>query len=348
MELTGDIETFLKRLFEAHGFTVETDGSHLDQGFDLKLRAPSGRASVVEIKLYRTKRVDFDTLSRAISQVEIFAAQAGVHDGVLVITSQLSRTDRMTADVAAPNVLVLDHDALTGLAAVSEPLALELQKILRDVLIAPITIDPSNPILVNTLAQIKKPLLGAQVRTPPRARNNRGELLCQELDAISTGKPGWKQFEAKATEALKYAFEGHIAQWRAQKSTTTALHRFDLIGRIVSSHEYWKTLAADFQSRYVVFEFKNDTYRIKQGHIHSTEKYLFRTALRSIAVIVCRTGTDKNADAAIRGAIRESGKLIVSITTNQLCKMLKMKDVGDDPTNEVMDLIDQFMMSLER
>ena len=65
--------------------------------------------------------------------------------------------------------------------------------------------------------------------------------------------------------------------------------------------------------------------------IYTTEKYLFLGAMRTVAFIISRKGADKNALTATRGAVRESGKLIVHLSVDDLCKMMDMKDNTDEP-----------------
>jgi hypothetical protein len=103
-----------------------------------------------------------------------------------------------------------------------------------------------------------------------------------------------------------------------------------------------------FDSRYIIFEFKNYSSQIKQGQIYTTEKYLFRAALRSTAIIISKKGADKNALAAARGALRENGKLIVNLTVDEICDMLDLKDKGDDPNAVLVDKVDEMLMKLER
>lgn len=92
-------------------------------------------------------------------------------------------------------------------------------------------------------------------------------------------------------------------------------------------------MIAFFRAWYVVFEFKNYGGRIKQGQIYTTEKYLFTGAMRSVAFIVSRSGADKNALAAARGAVRESGKLIINLSVADICRMLDLKDTDNDPNS---------------
>ena len=176
----------------------------------------------------------------------------------------------------------------------------------------------------------------------------KGSDLCKDIQAIQKGRTHAKKFEEKVIEALRYIFDKDLTAWSPQKSSDTKLSFYDLVARVASEHDFWNTIVTQFRSRYIIFEFKNYGAKIKQGQIYTTEKYLFRTALRSTAIIISRTGADKNALAAARGALRESGKLIINLSVEDLCMMLHRKDSGDDPNALLLDRVDEMLMRLER
>jgi hypothetical protein len=103
-----------------------------------------------------------------------------------------------------------------------------------------------------------------------------------------------------------------------------------------------------FHSQYVIFECKNYVDPIRQGEIYTTEKYLYQKALRSVAFIVSRKLAHESALAAARGAIRENGKLIVSLSVDDICKMLALKDTAQDYNGFLFDKVDDMLMKLER
>ena len=51
---------------------------------------------------------------------------------------------------------------------------------------------------------------------------------------------------------------------------------------------------------------------------------------------------------ATRGAARESGKLIIHLNIDDICKMLDLKDSGDDPNAVIFDIVDEMLMKLVR
>lgn len=101
-------------------------------------------------------------------------------------------------------------------------------------------------------------------------------------------------------------------------------------------------------SRYVLFEFKNYSEKIKQGQILTTEKYLFERALRRVAIIFTRAGADPHAMSMAQGAMREHGKLMLVVDDEKVYDMLHMKERGEDPTDHLFDLADEFLLSLPR
>lgn len=104
----------------------------------------------------------------------------------------------------------------------------------------------------------------------------------------------------------------------------------------------------DFRSRYVVFEFKNYTDPITQYEVMTTERYLYPAALRNVAIIISPKGCANSAHKVIRGAMREHGKLVLSLTVDELEKLLIGKDNGADPNTYLFQKVDDFLLSLGR
>lgn len=65
-------------------------------------------------------------------------------------------------------------------------------------------------------------------------------------------------------------------------------------------------------------------------------------------MIIARKGIDKNALKTIQGALREHGKLILCITMQELCMLLRGLDAGDDPNNLMIEKLDELLMTIAR
>ena len=59
-------------------------------------------------------------------------------------------------------------------------------------------------------------------------------------------------------------------------------------------------------------------------------------------------GTDKNADKAIRGILREEGKLIISLSNEELIQMLMLRENNDIPSDYLSNKLDQLLIDLEK
>ena len=97
-----------------------------------------------------------------------------------------------------------------------------------------------------------------------------------------------------------------------------------------------------------MFEFKNYEKKISQIQIYTTEKYLYSTALRRLGIIISRKGADKNAEWAAKGCLREDGKLLILLKDEDLIEMIQMKERTDDPSDYLMDKLDDLLIELEK
>jgi hypothetical protein len=176
-----------------------------------------------------------------------------------------------------------------------------------------------------------------------------GRVLADALLAIDRGRPMAADFENACISALKYLFEHDLHGWHEQSRTVDTLHRRDLVCRILEkSAEVWRLMLEDLGSRYVVFEFKNYSKPITQNEIVTTERYLYPSALRKVAVIISHEDCADSAKAVIAGAMREHGKLIIPLSVPEIVDLLLSKDEGSDPNSYLFERVDQFLMGLGR
>jgi hypothetical protein len=144
-------------------------------------------------------------------------------------------------------------------------------------------------------------------------------------------------------------FGVNLVGWKSQSTIENGFQRVDLIARLQPDQSaFWSTLAEDFRTRYIVFEFKNYTKPITQHEIYTTERYLFTAALRSVAVVIARNGIGSSAIQAIHGSLREQGKLILCLTGEEFSGLLRGFDTGDSPEDLLIQKRDEILMSIGR
>lgn len=188
-----------------------------------------------------------------------------------------------------------------------------------------------------------------QQNEPATLPKTQGELLKERITNWEN-TIGNTAYEDLCFETLNYLFDNELSLWYRQQTSNAELYRFDLICKIKDGDVsgLWSTILQCFNSKYIVFEFKNYSEKITQKEIYTTDKYLFLKALRGVAIIVSCKGTSPNADKAIRGTLRENGKLILSISNFDLLEMIDIKTNKGIPADYLYSKFDDLLIDLEK
>ena len=348
--LEEEFESIVLRIFQKNSFEVENIRSYISSSknyrcdFEIKYEKKRG---FVDVKLYRSKLADLNLVTNACRQ--LLSINIPHKIPVLIISSVVSEPFKEKVQKEW-GVLIWDIRDLFALSFEFSELYCELESLSFGIFgesareFSIINTEKKEQIILNFKNFITS-------KTPNKAIVDTQSIkkLSQELSKITAGRKYFQQFERKCTEILHYLFRDDLDLWKKQEETSDNLHRYDLLCRIkLTKNIFWNELSKDFNCRYIVFEFKNYTHKITQKEIYSTEKYLFKTALRSVAFIVARNDADEHAYYAASGALRENGKLIVILTTKNLKEMIVNKEKGDDPTDLLRYKIDEILIKMSR
>ena len=174
--------------------------------------------------------------------------------------------------------------------------------------------------------------------------------LIREMEFCESGKLSFRKYEELCHKLLKNALSEDLALWREQQQSNNDLYRFDLLCRIKDGNQktFWQIIEKYFNSKYIIFEFKNYNEPVTQKEIYTTEKYLYSKALRRVGIIISAHGFDKNAYWAAKGCLRENGKLIILLDTKDLIEMNRIKMDREDPSNFLLDKLDNLLLELEK
>ncbi len=306
-------------------------GHHL--GIDmLALEPQTGENVAVQVKLYRSARVDRRVLRNAAVQV-VHYKQAHSTKALLIVTASLDDSDlRLARNIGVDDVW--DIAAISSRAGIDPDLAVEFVKFAHD-------------------AELQYASLPAETRVEPElsaepGSDDNGEQLVEKLHATTEGRSDARTFEHLCSDSIKYLFGEHFGPLKPQNKVEHGFQYMDLIGRLSprDTGAFWVSLAQDFRCRYVVFEFKNYSEQISQNQIYTTEKYLYPNALRSVAIIIARNGCDSGATRALQGALRESGKVMLVLSLTDLIKLLLAKDSGLEPSDLLIDYLDNLLTTI--
>jgi hypothetical protein len=331
-------EDLVRRILELNAYKVSLNTTRGDAGFDL-WGLLNGERWAIEVKYYRTARAQPNLIEAAAHRVAVNGAKANATKALLVVSCVLPEALRRSLEEQL-GIAFADRNDLKVWASTAPQLAAELDSLVEA--------EPSPPPEVPSGRQDPRSSAKNLSSGPPPVKASQGADLCIELKAVRAGKAGWAAYERLCERCLNYLFKDDLEGWHKQKRTDDGLNRYDFVCRIRPTTDFWSFLIDHLNSRYVLFEFKNYTGQIRQGQILTTEKYLLEKGLRKVAIIFSRKGGDKNAYSMTQGAMREHGKLMLLVDDEKLCEMLRMKDRGNDPTDRLFQLADDFLLALPR
>lgn len=175
---------------------------------------------------------------------------------------------------------------------------------------------------------------------------DKGKVLSEELKACKIGKGNAVEYEKVCTRIIKYLFEPEFSKFSEQHKTGDSMFRMDILCALKGTTEFWRMLTHFYKTKFIVFEFKNYAKKIQQNLIYVTDKYLFNPALRNVAFIISRKGFDKHAHEAAMGILKDSGKLIIDLTDDDLLTMITLKQGGEEPSDYLLDKVERLLMSV--
>ncbi|EQB0423526.1 hypothetical protein ACSVI9_06325 [Pseudomonas aeruginosa] len=293
--------------------------------------------TMIETKLYRrSSPPPASIFKRALEHTHDRGSRIGAVKIVLAISCPMGERFFNVAQ-AFPTVEVWDETKLFEMAAPFPEILTLFEEIF----------EADTPKSVETLSiSSPTPIPDADVLA---SEPKKGKVLAEALAAIERGRDMATDFENACINALKYLFEKDLHGWHEQSRTVDTLHRRDLVCRIMAkAAEVWRLMLEDLGSRYVVFEFKNYSKPITQNEIVTTERYLYPSALRKVAIVISHEDCADSAKLVIAGAMRENGKLIIPLSVPEIIDLLNTKDEGSDPNTYLFERVDQFLLGLGR
>lgn len=335
---TRQFEELVQRILVANGFTVRPlDHQGHEAGFDFT-GILANEVCAIEAKFYRTARAQASLLEAAASRLAARGREAHASKGMLVVSCVLPPELRKSLEERY-GLAFVDRTDLANWASKAPMLVDELNALLE--------LDPSTT-PDTTTRSLPATIASKRLASGGPPEDTQGSEMCAELRALKRGKAGWASYEKLCARVLRYLFPNDLHGWHAQRRTDDGLNQFDYVCRVRPTTEFWQFLIDHLNSRYVLFEFKNYSAQVKQGQILTTEKYLLEKGLRRVAIVFTRTGAEKGAVTMAQGAMREHGKLMLILDDDLVCRMLHMKERGEDPTDCLFELADDFLLSLPR
>lgn len=330
--------SYLENLFESAGFTIEhaTDRVHYD--FSM---SKGGMKYIVDVKYYRSQSISESRIKYIASQLEAEAKKNNAQSVIIVPSSRMKSSSEKKDDETSIHVWTIEnllffaksYELKSGLAQFVD---VSLDQI-----------DPESPPILN-LSTKEETLEKDQMAIAKEI-----ESKCDDYIKIfqSGQQENYQDYENDCYGALKLLFGDDLHLWETQATSNDNLYRFDTVCRIKENitSAFWRFAEDYFNSKYIVFEYKNYSKPITQKEVYTTARYLYSKAFRNVAFIISVEGNDKeNSGKAAKGVLREEGKLIMLLSNNDMIEMLKIKKDHKEPSDYLFDMLDKMMIELEK
>ena len=322
-------EEFIKKVFQQiEGVEIESsfENNMYDKRFgDFSLYL-NGKKYIVEIKTKFSNVLLARTLTHMNSRVNNRNNILIVLDKIPSRFKEMIMKDYLNVDVwDISNVLYFIYD--------NDKLQRELSRIVE------FSLDSVTPVEPSSLFKKKKSIV-----------ENIKKDYKLLLSNIKNGRRQAKEYEKLLEEMIKEFFSNELAEFVQQSRTEDGINIFDMICKIKNDvdDEFFSTIEKFFKSKYILFEFKNYTELIKQGEICTTEKYLYETALRKVAIIITRKGIDTNGGKMISGILRETGKLMIVLNDEDIHSMIELYEKNEKVSMVLSEKLDKLLTTLEK
>lgn len=327
-----EFEKIVARIFKYCGY-IQINQNYSVQNYsvfdDVDIRAEyNGKKYAIEVKYSLTREANISMIRKA---MERLGNTIGFNEeAILVVANIVDDSSKINS-----NIQVVDIRNLLYMVNDNEELYNALLGLIEFSIEGLDKKQPTIPLLPNN----KKKII-----------DSREKEFQDKLKKVTAGKKHALEYEKLCVEILKYLFLPNLSGFDEQKKSNNDLYRFDLICKIKNDviDDFFDTIKTYFNTKYILFEFKNYKEKITQKEIYTTEKYLYSKALRNVAVIISRHGTDENAGWAIKGSLREQGKLIISLKDKDLLEMIALKEDNRNPSEHLSDILDSLLIDLEK
>lgn len=173
--------------------------------------------------------------------------------------------------------------------------------------------------------------------------------LIANIQACPLGVPGWRTFEDVGTAALTHLFVPPLAEPTIQPRSFSGIDRRDAVypNRNMTPDTFWGHIHAELKARLILVEFKNyDIHTLGKDEVDQTRNYLTKP-FGKLGLICCRREPSKEALLRRNQVYTQEDKVILFITEDKLCEMLRMKERGEDAARLIVEMIELFYMQHE-
>lgn len=322
-------EQLTYQILTKEGFVVNKIGVRTsDRGYDFfatyedKNNKFNKGSYFIEVRLYNHSKIGVSNI------VQLYGAakDSNIKNIILITNSSVTQTAKhfITEKMKEINILIWDESVLLSYLSIYHDLREEYFSLATD---PKVTLEESS--------KIDEEL-------------NEIDRLVHCLKNCPSGRDGWRDYENICIEILNFLFVPPLKSPKIQSRTESGLDIRDAIYPNRSVNENWRFIRDDYDAKYILFEFKNYSHDngmdLGKDEVNQVKNYLYQTIGR-LGIVCCPRKPNNNGIQARKMAYIEEKKLILFLTNEDLIEMIMKKYKGEDPSDNIIDLIDEFNLS---
>lgn len=319
--------------YESHQIIRESGGPGIHHGPDYETVDPDGRTWLVEVKHFRkSTTLGRSNVEQFAGDVERYRLQLPDAKGLLVTSNTLSAS---AISAIAQSTAIEVWDSRQVLQRLAKHPAIEAA--IRQIIEANVSID--SILQASALPLTTSPSNEASISAVDEMKVALKNLPC--------GKDGWRDYERLCAKILTHIFTPELGKPDIQTRSDDGLEIMDAIFPMRSSVPPWSWIRSEYESRFVVAEFKNYCDPIGQRQVESIAQYLWHKAQRNFGFLVSRSDPSESAKAQRRKEWL-NGKYIIFLSDDNLMEMLDLRENKEQPFDLVDAQIENFLRTLSQ
>ena len=316
-----DFELLVMALLASEGYRIVNQARLGERGPDIEAISPTGERTFIELKHYARGAIGLSLLHEFINDVYRYQLQFPNARGLLIFSGGISPAG-LEAIASYPGLAAwVGADVFDRLARYPN-VAKNFEKI---------------ALAREGLMEIARGGTTTKDVTPSYET---------KLAAVPKGRNGWKDYEFLCTEILTKIFSPALGPPDIQKRSDDGLDIMDAIFPIRAVTPPWSLIRSEYNTRFVVAEFKNYTDPIGQKEVESIAQYLWHKAQRQFGIIFTRVPPSGPALAQRRRKWLEENKMIVILADTDLLEMQQLHQDERNPFDVIDAHLEEFLRTL--
>jgi len=172
------------------------------------------------------------------------------------------------------------------------------------------------------------------------------EAFKKTLIAIKPGRDTWSQYQSLIADILEFLLCPPLEAPKVELADSDKRNRRDIIFENSSKDGFWPVVRDIYQGHYIVVDAKNYTSLLNKKPILEISHYLKPYGCGMFSIVVSRKGYGPAAIHAAKEQWIGGNKMIVSLSDQDILKMLDCKKEGIAPEEVIKQYISDFRMSL--